>query len=372
MNGIRTALVHDWLTGRRGGEKVLEVLAEIFPQAPIYTLFRVPGSQVPALEERTIRTSFLQRMPFVATRYRAYLPLFPMAAESFDLGEFDLVVSTSHCAAKGVVPRPDALHVSYVHSPIRYAWNQFPQYFGPGRASPAARLAVAPFIHYLRLWDTASSARVDRFVANSRAVAQRIDKYYRRPADVIFPPVDTDFFTPDPAARRGDFLLVVSALVPYKRIDVAIDACARAGRRLVVVGTGPEMKALRRRAGSAVTFTGSLEAGELRALYREARALLMPGEEDFGIAAVECQACGTPVVAYARGGALETVVPGETGLLVPEPTPASLRGVLDKLEGFEFNKASLRSNAMRFSRDGFKREIAAYLERAWAARGSDR
>lgn len=367
MRHLKTALVHDWLTGQRGGEKVLEVLAEIFPDAPIYTLFHVKGSQCEALERRDIRTSFLQRAPFARTRYRSYLPLFPLAAELFDLDAYDLVVSTSHCAAKGVLSRPDALHVSYIHSPVRYAWNQYASYFAPHRTSLFGRLLVPPVIHYLRLWDTASAARVDHFVANSANVARRIEKYYRRRADVIPPPVDTDFFRPDDPPRRSEDLLAVSALVPYKRIDLAIAACAASGRHLRIVGTGPEEKRLRRGAGRSAEFLGAVDAETLRRLYREARALVMPGEEDFGIAAVEAQACGTPVIAYGRGGALETVRPGETGILFPELTAASLRGALDKAETIEFNTAALRAHAMTFSRDTFRKAIAAYLADTWAA-----
>ncbi|MDH4198113.1 MAG: glycosyltransferase [Candidatus Aminicenantes bacterium] len=365
MDKIRTALVHDWLTGQRGGEKVLEVLAEVFPQAPIFTLFHFPGSQVPALERREIRTSFLERMPFVRSRYRSYLPLFPLAAELFDLQDYELVVSTSHCVAKGVIPNPDALHISYIHSPVRYAWNQYSAYFGPGKLGPLSRLVVPPIIHALRVWDVASAARVDRFVANSAAVARRIAKYYRREADVLHPPVDTDFYTPGPSDARGDYFLIVSALVPYKRIDLAIAAADLSGFRLKVVGTGPDLKGLRRRSGRSVEFLGALGGEDLRRLYREARALLMPGEEDFGIAAVEAQACGTPVIAYGRGGALETVVDGTTGLLFSELNVASLLGVLDKFRSFPCNRETLRAQALRFSRTVFREKLEAYLRARW-------
>jgi glycosyltransferase involved in cell wall biosynthesis len=344
---------------------VLEVLAEIFPQAPIFTLFHFPGSQIPALERRVVRTSFLQRMPFVRRRYRSYLPFFPLAVELFDLQDYELVVSSSHCVAKGVIPSPDALHVSYVHSPVRYAWNQYAAYFGPGRLGPLSRFVVPPVVHALRVWDVASAARVDRFVANSAAVARRIAKYYRRDADVLHPPVDTDFFTPGPAGAPGDYFLVVSALVPYKRIDLAIAAADRSSVRLKVVGTGPDFKALRRRAGRSVEFLGAVGGEDLRRLYREARALLMPGEEDFGIAALEAQACGTPVIAYGRGGALETVVPGTTGLLFPELNLASLCGVLDNFRGFASNRETLRAQALRFSRASFREKFEAYLRARW-------
>jgi glycosyltransferase involved in cell wall biosynthesis len=365
MENLKVALVHDWLTGRRGGEKVLEVLAEIFPEAPIYTLLRFPGSQTEALEKRDIRTSFVQGLPFLRRHYRRYLPLFPLAVELFDLQGYDLVVSSSHCAAKGVIPRADALHVSYIHSPMRYAWNQYHAYFSPWKLSFLSRRLVPPVIHYLRLWDQSSSARVDHFVANSGAVARRIGKYYRRPADVIHPPVDTGMFTPPDAEPEREYDLIVSALVPYKRIDLAVEAYNRLGRPLKIVGEGPEYKRLRGPAGPNIQFLGPLPAEDIRDLYRGARAFILPGEEDFGIAVLEAQACGTPVVAYGRGGARETVLEGITGLFFDEPTPAGLRAALDKLGGLEFNKSTVRSHALGFSRDIFKEKMASYIRRRW-------
>ena len=367
MEKIRVALVHDWLTGQRGGEKVLEVLAEIFPDAPIYTLFHFPGSQVDALEARIIRTSFLQGLPFLRKKYRLYLPLFPLAAELFDLADYDLVISSSHCVAKGVIPGPDALHLSYIHSPVRYAWNQYFSYFPPREMSLFRRLAVPRIIHRLRIWDVASSARVDHFVANSANVARRIRRYYRREADVIHPPADTEFFTlPDEAPARSYFL-IVSALVPYKKIGLAVEAFNVSGEPLKIVGTGPDFRKLARRARPNIEFLGQVPADRLRDLYRGARALLMPGEEDFGIAAVEAQACGAPVVAYGRGGVLESVVPGETGVFYPDPTTDGLRGALDNFRGLKFNSSVLRSNAMRFSRSLFKQKLAAHFEDKWRA-----
>lgn len=367
MTAPRVALVHDWLTGQRGGEKVLEALAEVFPEAPIFTLFHFPGSQVEALENRDIRTSFLQRMPFLKGNYRRYLPLFPLAAELFDLRDYDLIVSSSHCVAKGIIPAPDALHVSYVHSPIRYAWNHYFSYFPPDRMPLFSRLIIPPVIHRLRIWDESSSARVDHFIANSRNVARRIEKYYRRQAEVIPPPVDTEFFHPGPEGSRADYFLVVSALVPYKRIDLAVAVFNKTGLPLKIVGTGPEGKALRRLARPNVEFLGAMEAGELRRLYREARALLLPGEEDFGIATVEAQACGTPVIAYGRGGALETVVPGETGILFADLSEEALLRALDKFGSFSCNRDTVRSKTMPFSRPAFKEKISSSIAEKWGA-----
>ncbi len=367
MEKIRVALVHDWLTGQRGGEKVLEVLAEIFPAAPIYTLFHFPGSQVDRLEARQIRTSFIQRLPFLRKRYRLYLPLFPLAVELFDLTDYDLVVSSSHCVAKGIIPGPDSLHLSYIHSPVRYAWNQYSAYFSARDMSLLPRLFVPRVIHRLRIWDVTSSARVDNFIANSTNVARRIKKYYRRDADVIHPPADTDFFTLPEAEPARDYFLIVSALVPYKKIGLAVDVFNATGEPLKVVGAGPDFRKLARRARPNIEFLGQVPPDRLRELYRGALALLMPGEEDFGISAVEAQACGCPVVAYGRGGVLESVLPGETGVFFSEPSPAGLRDALDNFRALKFNNSDLRSNAMRFSRSLFKERLAAYLESRWQA-----
>jgi len=367
MEKIRVALVHDWLTGQRGGEKVLEVLAEIFPDAPIYTLFHFPGSQAGSLEARGIHTSFLQRLPFLRKRYRLYLPLFPLAIELFDLTDYDLVISSSHCVAKGVIPGPDSLHLSYVHSPVRYAWNQYSAYFSPRDLSFFSRLAVPRVIHRLRIWDVASSARVDHFIANSANVARRIMRYYRRAADVIHPPADTDFYTLPAAAPDRSYYLIVSALVPYKKIGLAVEVFNTSGEPLRIVGTGPDFRKLAKRARPNIEFLGQVPADRLRELYRGALALLMPGEEDFGIAAVEAQACGAPVVAYGRGGVLESVIPGETGIFFSDPSPAGLRDALDNFKGMKFNSSVLRSNAMHFSRSLFKERLAAYFEDKWRA-----
>jgi glycosyltransferase involved in cell wall biosynthesis len=366
MDSIKVALVHDWLTGQRGGEKVLEVLAEIFPRAPIYTLFHFKGCQAEIIESREIRTSFLQRLPFLKSKYRHYLPLFPLAIELFDLGGFDLVISSSHCVAKGAIPPPDGLHISYIHSPIRYAWNQYFAYFSPERLAFFSRRFVPPIMHGLRVWDESSAARVDHFIANSDNVARRIMKYYRREADVIRPPADVEFFRPAADVPRGAEYLIVSALVPYKRIDLAVEAFNKSGEKLTIVGSGPDLDRLRRSSRPNITFLGPVSAEELRALYQKARALLLPGEEDFGITAVEAQACGTPVIALGRGGALESIVPGETGLLFSEPSASSLRTALDKFEGLKFNEAAVRSHAEKFSRQSFKEKLSACLERKWA------
>ena len=363
MGDKKVALVHDWLTGQRGGEKVLEVLAEVFPEAPIYTLLHLKGSQIRAIEDKKIISSFIQKMPFLRRKYRFYLPFFPLAIELLDLQDFDMVVSSSHCVAKGIIPRPDALHVCYIHSPVRYAWNQYHAYFSPQKLNFFSRKLIPPVLHRMRIWDESSSSRVDRFVANSKTTARRVEKYYRRKADIIYPPVDTDFFKP--GTEKGDYYLAVSALVPYKRIDLAVEAFNRLGLPLKIAGIGSDLKKLKGKAKQNIQFLGSLEPENLLRVYQGAKALIMPGEEDLGINALEAQACGVPVISLARGGATETVIEGKTGLFFPELSVESLEDAIDKFQGIHFNKDFLRAHALEFSRDTFKKEISAYLQEAW-------
>lgn len=359
---MRVALVHDWLTGMRGGEKVLEVLCELFPDAPLHTLLHLPGSVSPVIEDRPIRTSFLQRLPLAARRYRHYLPLFPRAIESFDLGGFDAVLSTSHCVAKGARPAPGARHLCYCHSPMRYAWDQYDAYFGGVR--PPARWILPAVMRRLRAWDRRTAGRVGRYVANSENVAAKIRRFWDVPADrvgVLHAPVDADFFTPSADPPPRDYYLAAGAMVPYKRLDLCIAAFRGGPRRLVLAGGGPEEARLRALAADdpAVRFAGRPGDEALRDLYRGARALIMPGEEDFGIMPLEAQACGTPVIALARGGALETVVAGETGVFFDRPEAEALRAALDECEAARFDPARLRAHAETFARGRFKARLAA-------------
>jgi glycosyltransferase involved in cell wall biosynthesis len=286
---MRVALVHDWLTGMRGGEKVLYALCERYPEADIFTLVHRRGSVSPTIERHRIRTSFLQQLPFGTTRYRQYLPLMPYAIEQFDLDGYDLVVSASHCVAKSAVVPGRARHLCYCFSPMRYAWDQFDAYFGPSRVGAfASRTVYRPILARLARWDARTAARVHRFVAISEHVAARIRRYYNREATVVYPPVDTAFYRPSDV-QPGRHLLIVSALVPYKRIDLAISACQRVGLPLRIVGTGPERDALERQAGASATFLGWLSDEAIREEYRQAQAVLLPGEEDFGIVPVEAQ-----------------------------------------------------------------------------------
>jgi glycosyltransferase involved in cell wall biosynthesis len=361
---LRVALVHDWLTGMRGGEKVLEILADHFPEAPIFTLFHFPGSVSPAIESHPIHTSFLQRAPRIREHYRRYLPLFPAAIEEFDLTSYDLIVSSSHCVAKGVIPSPDAWHICYCHTPMRYAWDQEHVYF-PQRHGLGAR-ARGLVLSGLRAWDVSSASRVNQYVANSSFVARRIRTYYGRDAEVVHPPVDVEFFTPGAPAAKEGYCLMVSALAPYKRIELAIAACDRLGLELRVVGDGPEAERLRdvagSSAGSKVRLLGSVDRERLRDLYRGARLFIQPGVEDFGIASVEALACGTPVVAVAKGGILDVVEEGRHGHLYPDwGGTTDLAEAIDKSLRIGFNSLDLRSRAESFAATRFTHRIQALL-----------
>jgi glycosyltransferase involved in cell wall biosynthesis len=364
---VRVALVHDWLTGMRGGEKVLEVLCELFPDADIFTLVHRPGSVSPGIERHRIHTSIIQRLPLAGRLYRRYLPLFPFAIEQFDLDGYDLVISSSHCAAKGVVPPGRARHLCYCHSPMRYAWDQFDAYFGPERVGRLAhRWVYRPLLARLARWDASTAHRVDRFLANSRHVAGRIRRYYDREASVLYPPVDTVFYHPGDVSPEGHFL-IVSALVPYKQIDLAIAACAQIGAPLRIAGSGPERRRLEAHAGPDTTFLGWLSDEAIRQEYRRAAAVILPGEEDFGIVPLEAQACGRPVIALGRGGALDTVLDGETGVLFAEPTAPSLAEALERASTLTFDGARVRAHAEQFSRERFRRQLSEVVTETLAA-----
>jgi glycosyltransferase involved in cell wall biosynthesis len=361
----RVALVHDWLTGMRGGEKVLEAISELYPGATLHTLLHVHGSVSPALERLPERTSFVQWLPSADRHYRRYLPLFPTAVELFDFDGYDLVISTSHCSAKSVVVPGRIPHVCYCHSPMRYAWDQFDSYFGPAEVGAIGSRVLRRVMARLARWDRATAGRVDRYVANSHYVAGRIRRYYNRGSTVVYPPVDTEFYRPDPARRPESFFLVVSALVPYKRLDVAIRACAEARAPLTIVGKGPEERRLQERArsmGAQVTFAGWLDDSQVRELYQRSRAVLMTGAEDFGMVPVEAQACGRPVVALAEGGALESVVDGHTGLLVRENSAEAFAAALREVSSREFDASAIRRHAETFSKARFQQQFRRIVD----------
>ncbi len=376
---VKLVIVHDWLTGMRGGEKCLEVICRRFPQARLFTLVHRRGSISPTIEALPITTSFLQKIPGARRHYRYLLPLMPSAVEQLRIPtDTDLVLSFSHAVAKSIRVPPGIPHVCYCFTPMRYAWHLRDDYVGAthedgrppvfqGRVQSSLQGARHFVLDRLREWDRRTSDRVTQFVASSRTVARRIEECYGRPSRVIYPPVDTSFFTPETTPRE-DFYLCVSALVPYKRIDLAIDACRRLGRKLVIIGAGPLLRRLRRGAGEETRFLGWCDNETIRDHMRRCRALMFPGREDFGIVPVEAQACGTPVIAYGRDGATETVVPGnETtagcGVLFAEQ---SVVGLAQAIESFESGRRLLcpqlaRRQAERFSAERYDREMCELL-----------
>lgn len=355
---MKVALVHEWLTNWAGSEQVLAALAEVFPDAPIFTMVADADLVRKHLPARRVHTSFIQRFPKATRLYQWYLPFMPLAVEQFDLREYDVVISSSHACAKGVLTRSDAVHICYCHTPIRYAWDMYQDYLNTtGRLQ---RWWARPLMHYLRLWDALAAQRVDRFVANSRAVAERIGKHYRQPADVVHPPVDTEYYTPGDSVE--DFYLVAGRLVPYKRVDLAVEAFTRLGKPLVVIGDGPERRRLEALAGSSVRFLGYQPRDVLRDHFRRCRALIFPGEEDFGIVPVEVQACGRPVVAYGRGGALDSVQDGVTGILFPQQTAESLMRAIERAERTEWDSRQIVAWAARFSTRRFQERMRGLVE----------
>ena len=358
--GVKVALSHDWLNGMRGGEKCLEAFCELYPDSTIHTLFYDKGKLSDLIARRPILTTRLQNFPNIFTQYRNYLPFFPKAIEAFDLKGYDLILSTSHCVAKGIRKQNGALHVCYCFTPMRYAWGFFEEYFG--RKDVFSKWLITYFMKRLKAWDLRSNQNVDHFVAISHHVKNRIRDFYNKEAEVVYPPVNTDYFMPDGAKGTEDFYLIVSALVPYKRIDLAIEAFNKLGRRLVVIGDGPLRKALEKKAGRNIKFLGWQPDEVLRDYYRRTRALIFPGEEDFGIVPVEVQACGRFVIAFGRGGVLETVLEGKTGLFFHEVSVESLCAAVLGFEKENFNPEDARANAVRFGRERFKSEIKNMIQ----------
>lgn len=356
----RIAIIHDWLTGTRGGERVLEVLCELFPEASLFTLLHVPGSVSPRIESHPIRTSFVQHLPFVRRHYRIYLPLFPQAIEKFDLSDFDLVLSVSHCVAKGAIPPPGAVSVCICLTPVRYAWEQLDTYFPKRKA--LMRFVVSSSLKRLRDWDRRTSDRVHHFVAISRNVASRIRRFYGRESEVIYPPVDLSRFTPEPG-NVSDCYLIVSAFAPYKRLDIAIEAFRGLDRKLKIIGKGQEEGRLKRMAPRNVEFLGPLPDEQVAEHLARCKALIFPGVEDFGIVPLEALASGRPVIAYGDGGALETLTDAKTGVFFHEQTPRSLANAVKRIEGMTFDSAALRAAAARFDVGVFEQRIAEFISR---------
>ena len=365
--GLKVAIVHYWLVGMRGGEKVVEALCEMFPQADLFTHVHVPQAVSATINSHRVRTSFIARLPRAASRYQRYLPLMPMALEQLDLRGYDLILSSESGPAKGIIPPAGALHLCYCHSPMRYIWNMFHDY--RERSGPVTRLLMPPLSHYLRTWDAISATRVHAFAANSRTVARRLHTYYRREATVIHPPVDTQAFAPVPAADRGDFYLMAGELVAYKRPDLAVEAFNRLRKPLVVAGGGEMLERLRAQAGPTVSVLGPQSFDDLRNLYARCRALVFPGEEDFGIVPVEAMASGRPVIAFGRGGATETVVDGCTGLFFDQQSPEAIAEAVAQCERTRFDPDIITAHARRFGTEVFKAGMGRFIAESLAANG---
>jgi glycosyltransferase involved in cell wall biosynthesis len=361
---MRVAIVHYWLVGMRGGEKVLEALCDIYPHADIFTHVVVPDAISAKLRRHCVKTSFIASLPRAHRWYKKYLPLMPIALEQLDLRGYDLIISSEAGPAKGIIPPPDCLHICYTHAPMRYIWNMYQNY----RASAGfvSRMAMLPLSHYLRTWDQSSAARVDTFVANSQNVAARVEKYYRRESVVVHPPVAVESFERVADDELGDFYLMVGQLVAYKRPELAVQACNVMRKKLVVIGSGEMLSKLRRIAGPTVQILGAQPFERVRHAYARCRALMFPGEEDFGIVPVEAMASGRPVIAYGRGGARETVVDGVTGLFFDEPSVDGLAEATLRFETMEWEPAQIRAHAQRFNGDRFKREIQKVIDLEFA------
>lgn len=379
---MKVAIIHDWLTGMRGGEKCLEVFCELFPDATIFTLLHNEGSVSKRIESMPIRTSFIQHLPKSAHKYRDYLPLFPAAVKGFDLTGFDLILSSSHCAAKGVRVPENTLHICYCYTPMRYAWVFYNEYFG--KLNIVYRIIIKQILNQLRRWDLRTNENVDFFVAISDNIKNRIKACYNRAADVIYPPVDTERFSI--SAKDRDFYLIVSALVPYKRLDIAIEAFNKSGKRLVIIGTGNSEAELKRTAFGNIEFLDWLSDKDIAGYYAHCKALIFPGEEDFGIVPVEAQCCGKPVIAYGTGGALETIAPinqrntqynirdtylpvkrakqSYTGAFFYEQTPEALSAAIELFEKNrdKFDPQAIQKNSLRFDRAIFKKKMREYIE----------
>lgn len=358
---MKVALVHDYLNQMGGAERVVMAFHEIFPDAPIYTSIYDPQRVDPAFQKMDIRTSFMQKFPLVTKHHQPYLPFYPFAMESLDLRDYDLVLSSSSAFAKGVITRPETMHICYCHTPMRWCWN-YDEYVEREQLGGMARRVLPFLITGLRIWDQTSSMRVDHFIANSPVIAERIQKYYRREAVFIPPPVDAQRFSFDAATQPEDYFLVLSRLIPYKRIDLAIQACNKLQLPLVIIGGGRDEERLKKMAGPTIRFLGRLSDAEVLHYYAHCRAFLFPGEEDFGITPLEAQASGRPVIAYGAGGALASVVDGVTGTFFKQQTVEGMANVLATFDEHAFDPQTIRNHALEFDTPRFHRRIQQFIE----------
>ncbi len=356
---MKVAVIHDWLNGYRGGEIVLDSILKLYPNADLFTLFYKKGSLNANIENRKIYTAFTDKLPF-PSKYRLYLPLFPTAIETFDLREYDLVISSSHCVAKGAITSPDSVHISYIHSPMRYVWDLYYDYF-PNNSG--LKFFITQLIsNYLRNWDVSSAARVDMFTCNSEFISRRIQKFYRRESEVIYPPCLPENYKVE-TETKDDYYLIVSAFAPYKRIDLAIEAFSENKKKLLIIGGGQDEAKLKKTIPKNIEFLGKLNREETVKYYKKAKAFVFPGLEDFGIAPVESQAYGTPVIAFGKGGALETVVKNQTGIFFKEQTTNSLNQAILDFERLEFKKNDFQKNINRFTEEKFIQKLKKQVDK---------
>jgi glycosyltransferase involved in cell wall biosynthesis len=361
----KIALVHYWLTGMRGGEKVVESICNVYPDIDIFTLVYNKDKISDKINSHKITTSFIQKIPFAKKKYRNYLPLMPVAIEQFDLSDYDIVISSESGIAKGVITRPETCHVCYVHTPMRYLWNMYFDYLRDERPGFLKKNFIRYYFNYLRLWDFSSASRVNYFMCNSDNVRKRVLKYYNREAEVIYPPVDVDKFRY--TENKEDYYLIVSQLVSYKKVDLAIEAFNELGSRLVIVGEGPEMSRLKKLAKGNIEFAGWQPGDSLIDYYANAKAFVFPGEEDFGITPVEAQASGTPVIGFGKGGLTETVIDKKTGILFEKQTKEELTAAVKYFEENPqlFVPSEIRENSLRFSRDNFESKLKNFVDRKY-------
>lgn len=367
---MKVAIVHYWLVGMRGGEKVLEALCQMYPEADIYTHVYVPEMVSETIRKHRVVSTFINRLPRARRMYKTYLPLMPIALEQLDLRDYDLILSSESGPAKGIIAPPDALHVCYCHTPMRYIWNMFHDY--RDGAGVLTRLVMPSLAHYLRLWDVASAARVDSFVANSTTVAGRIRRYYGLDAIVIHPPVDTAAFSPCPSSELGDYYLMAGELVSYKRPDLAVRAFNELKLKLVVIGGGEMLSEIRRLAGPTVSVLGPQPFESLKHHYARCRALIFPGEEDFGMVPVEAMASGRPVLAFGRGGATETVANNETGLFFDEQSVGAITESVTRFSNMTFQPEAIIAHAQQFGREPFIRKMRSHIDLLLAQRARSR
>lgn len=362
---MRIALVHDYLNQFGGAERVLEAFCEIFPDAPIYTLVYDSKKMHGVFSDRKIRTSFLQKIPFVKSHHRIFPFLMPIAIEQFDLSDYDIVLSDTTSFAKGVITRPETLHICYCHTPLRYAWDDSHKYIEEFGLPKIIKRFIPFFMNYIRLWDREAALRVDKFICNSNFVAKRIKKYYSRDAEVIYPPVDVRNFLPSPNKSWGSYFLMAGRLLAYKRFDIAIRAFNKIGKPLKIIGEGPEGKKLKKISNKNIEFLGEISGEKLKNYYQNCLALIFPQEEDFGIVPLEAMACGKPIIAYRGGGALESIQDGETGIFFNEQTVDSLIGAINRFHPEKFDAQTIRAHAMKFDKEKFKKKIKDFVEKSY-------